>query len=233
MKKTFLLLLLCAAMLLSCVSCSKEKYDLLSSTTQGTMTFDVRGKSGKAKQIVVKDNGNIIWTEKLDLDSSVTTLGAACGFVASDLNFDGALDIQIAQSVAGDCVSYLCWLWDAESASYLPCEALNGLYNVMADAERKCVFVFDQKIEREQYADASISTNTTDFTTQYVWAGGILTPKMRLSLTYYSKRDVYQASVAYYNAATGEFEIDNTQERWLRTDEELAEYDTSALYYFK
>ena len=169
-----------------------------------------------------------MWSQTVDVDKKVGNLHNTYGLVVEDLNFDGNADIKVAEKVSGDCVSYSCWLYDANSGSYQKSEAFNGLYNVKADAERKAVLAFSQSIVKEDGA-----TTTTDSTTQYLWKDGALVPNMRLSLSYYSESNVYCSSVAYYNPTDGSFEIDNEQEHWFFSEAERNAYDFSALYYFK
>ena len=61
----------------------------------------------------------------------------------------------------------------------------------------------------------------------------MLTPKMRISLSYYSENNVYCSSVAYYNEATGKFEEDYEKEHWYFSEAERQAQDFSGLYYFK
>ncbi len=233
MKKSILCLLLCAITLLSLASCAREKYDLLYSVDVGDTTYCVRGSDARAKQLVVKKGDEILWAKKVKVDREVGALGGSYGFEATDLNFDGVTDLMIASEVEGDCISYLCYLWDAKQNDYLLSEELGGLYNVRANAELKAVFGFSHAHEDEKaYLDVPAATIDSDIATKYVWKDGKLLPQMRTSVTFYSETNRYLYSVAYYNEETREWTDDYYSEKWF-TPEQYAEQDMSFLYYFR
>lgn len=233
MKNRLLLTLLAILTLLSFSACGKEPYSLLHTVDYGGRTYCVRGSDMRAKRVVVKEGDEVIWSQKVKVDSSVGTQGGGYGFEVLDLNFDGFADFMIANDVAGDSISYLCWLWDNETGDYVKSEALTGLCNVRINEELQAVFAFAHTYETEKaYLDVPATTTTSDSTTKYVWKDGVLTPDIRVSLTYFSETDRYLYSVAYYNAETGEMEEDYTKEQWW-TPEEYKTRDLSVLYYFK
>ena len=233
MKKRIVGCLLCILVLFGCVSCATERHDLLYTTEQAGLTYCVRGSGTRAKQIVVKRGEEILFAQKVKVDSNVGTRGGSYGLTVVDLNFDGNDDVMIANDVYGDCVSYLCWLWDAPTNSYVQSESLSGLCNLATNAEKEAVFAFSHTFKREQaYLDVPEATITSDITTKYVWTDGVLTPDIRISLIYYSETDMYCLSIAYYDAETQQFSIDNTKEDWIKSSE-IDKYDLSELYYFK
>lgn len=233
MKKRVLLILLTLAALLTCLGCGKESHDLLREIECGGRVYCVRGSNMRAKRIVVKENGEVVWSKRVKVDSSVGTRNGTYGFDVLDLNFDGFVDFMIADDVSGDCTSYKCWLWDAEQGDYVLSEALTGLCNVVTDVRLQAVFAFTHTYETEKaYADVPATSTTADCTTKYIWKDGVLTPSIRASITYFSETDLYLYSVAYFNEETKMFEEDYVKEQWL-TPEEYKSKDLSFLYYFK
>lgn len=230
MRKKILLLLLCAALLLPLASC-KERYDLLYSEEHDGITYCVRGTGNTAKQIVVKEGDKVLWYQGVKIDGSVGNLNGNYGFSVLDLNFDGQLDLMIAQKVEGELVSYLCFLKDPDAFNYQLSEELSELVNIKVDERLKAIFGFSQSVTYEQeYGDEKPYKVSTDTTTKYVWEDGKCIPHTRVSLSYFEKTDRYCYSVAYYDEVAKEFEISN--DIWL-TPEEYAEEDMSFLYYFK
>lgn len=233
-------MLLSLVMLVSVTACAKEKYDLLYATDEltetagtATRTFCVRGSDMRARQIVVKEGDKIIWNEKVKVDSDVGSRGGNYGFEVLDLNFDGYNDFMIADNVAGDCTSYICWLWDTNEGTYVKSEALTGLCNIKTDSELGAIFSFSHNYEKEgAYLDVPETNITTDSATKYIWKDGALTPDIRASIIYYSETNMYLYSVAYYNEETQAWDEDYAAERWL-TPEQYKTYDMGFLYYFK
>ena len=230
MKKKILLLLLCIALLVPLASCA-EKHELLYSEEHDGITYCVRGKQNTAMQVVVKEGDKVLWSQTVNVDKSVGNLDGDYGLEIRDLNFDGHLDLMIAEKVDGDCVSYLCWLKDPEKDTYQASDSLSGLVNIKADEKLKAIFGFSHSLTYEQeYGDAKASAISTDTATKYVWERGSLIPHTRVSLTYYERTDRYCYSVSYYNEITEEF--DDSNDIWL-TPEEYQEEDMSFLYYFR
>ena len=230
MKKRIVAGLICLLVLLGCVSCARERHDLLYSTEQGDLTFCVRGNTTRPKQIVVKRGEEILLAQKIKVDSSVGSLDGSYGLTVLDLNFDGHNDVMVANDVFGECVSYLCWLWDNENSQFVKSESLSGLCNISVNTEKKSVFAFSHTFERERaYLDVPETTIATDITTKYVWTDGVLTPNIRISLTHYSETEMYCLSIAYYDTEAKQFSIDNTKEDWIKASE-IGEYDLSELY---
>ncbi|MBE6627537.1 MAG: hypothetical protein E7629_01285 [Ruminococcaceae bacterium] len=228
--KLLTLCLLCMALLFPLTSC-KERYDLLYSEEHDGITYCVRGTGNTVKQIVVKEGDKVLWYQGVQIDGSVGNLNGNYGFSVLDLNFDGQLDLMIAQKAEGEQITYLCWLKSAEGYDYQPSETLSGLNNIKADERLKAIFGFSQSVTYEQeYGDEKPYKISTDTTTKYVWEDGKCIPHTRVSLSYFEKTDRYCYSVAYYDEVAKEFEISN--DIWL-TPEEYAEEDMSFLYYFK
>ncbi len=231
MKKKILLLLLACLMLLPVASCAREKHDLLYETTVGPITYCVRGKNMKARQIVLKAEGEVIWADDVKVSSSVGSMGGTYGFEVLDLNFDGYQDFMIADKTAGKETSYLCWLWHQDEGVYRLNEDLSGLCNIRADRELKAIFAFSHTYEFEEaYLDAPASQTTVDSTTKYEWKDGRLTPSIRASIAFYSESKLYCYSVAYYDEELGRF--GDSDDNWM-TPEEYKTYDMSFLYYFE
>jgi len=233
MKKRILGCILCIILLLSSVSCARERHDLLYSVEQNGLTFCVRGTETRPKQIVVKRGEELLLAKRIKVDSSVGSRDGDFGLTVLDLNFDGNDDVMIANDVLGECVSYLCWLWDAEKNEFVQSDELSGLCNLAVNQEKKAVFAYAHTFEREQaYVDVPEATVSSDITTKYEWIDGVLTPDIRISLTYYSETDMYCLSIAYYDTETKQFSIDMTKEEWIEASE-IDEYDLGELYYFR
>ena len=231
MKKRALMILLCIALLLSVASCATERFDELYSETVGELTFFVRGSGTRPKQIVVKQGEEIVWAKRVKVSKDIGTRGGNYGFTATDLNFDGMTDLMIADEISGDCVSYLCYLWDAEKSTFQYSEALSDLYNVKPDAEKKALLGFTHISEKISKQEVVI----TDTATMYLWKDAVLTPDRRISLTYYSETDAYCLSAKIYNPETSAFDLDieNIPDKWFLNEEDLKNYDLSQLYYFR
>lgn len=231
MKTKIIPLLLCLTLLLSFSACSQEKHSLLYSEEHNGITYCVRGSKKLAKQIVVKEGDEIIWTKSVKIDKGVGSLNGNYGFEVLDLNFDGYLDLMIVEQVASDCHSYRCWLKIPETNSYELSEELSGLSNIKADPELQAIFAFSHEFEREkEYSDVASTTISTDSTTKYIWNEGVFTPQIKASITFYSESNLYCYSLAYYDEETQQFE--DSDDKWL-TPEEYKTYDMSFLYYFK
>ena len=232
MKKRIVSILLTLALLLALAACSAEQYDALYVIDgENGMTFTVRGSGTRPKQIVVKNGDEIIWKTKVKIPRSVGSLGGHYGFEIIDLNFDGYNDLMLADGVSGECISYICWLYDEASGKYVRSEQLSGLCNIHADADLKALLAYTHTYTMEQaYADVPASYITVDSTTKYVWNDGNLTPEVRASISYYSETEMYQYSVAVYDSENGTFA--DSDDKWL-SPEEYKTYDMSFLYYFK
>lgn len=229
--KILFLCILCVALMLPLASCAKEKGDLLWSEEIEHISYCVRGKGNNARQLVVKEDNKVLWHQTVQIDDSVGNLNGNYGFSVLDLNFDGQLDLMIAQKVEGELVSYLCFLKDPDAFNYQLSEELSELVNIKVDERLGAIFGFSQSVTYEQeYGDEKPYKVSTDTTTKYVWEDGKCIPHTRVSLAYFEKTDRYCYSVAYYDEVAKEFEISN--DIWL-TPEEYAEEDMSFLYYFK
>ena len=147
MKIRILSILLCLCMMLSFLTaCAGERHDLLRSLDVGDRTFCVRGTGTRVKQIVVKQADTILWSSSVKVEKNVGTRGGSYGFDAVDLNFDGYTDISLAYDLKGECLFYRCWLYDAQSNTYVLSDELTGLANLQADAEKQCLFGFTNRI---------------------------------------------------------------------------------------
>jgi len=227
-KKLYSLILCILLLLPLCTACVWERHDLLCEIEQNGITFCVRGKSDRVKQIVVKENGKAIWSKSIKTDRDMGKIDDAYGLLVQDLNFDGYDDILIAVAKDGECVSYECYLRVGRDPKYKLHEELSAMYNVRADAERKAIFAFEQ-------SDETLEDNTyitCDKTIKYLWVEGELVPDMYAAI-YHSSNYVqypYRYAVAYYDEELGRF-LDSADD-WL-TEEEYQAQDWSFLYYFK
>ena len=230
MKFTKLLsLLLCVLLLLPLISsCAWERYDLLYEVEQNGLTFCARGKGNRVKQIVVKENGEVIWSKSVKTDRRMGKIDDAYGLSIQDLDFDGYDDILIATKKEGDCISYECYLRVGAKKQYNLSKKFEGLYNLKADARLGAVFAFEQI--REARGDDAYTT--CDKAVKYLWKNGELVPDMFVSISYYSASELYPYcySVAYYDEELGDF-LDSS-DNWL-TEEEYEAADMSVIYYFK
>ncbi len=231
MKTRILALLLGVLILLSLASCTREKHDLMYSCTGGNRTFCVRGEDEKPLQVVVKEGDDLIWAADVKVSSSVGAQNGTYGLSVADLNFDGHLDILLMQSVSGEEISYLAWLWNAERETYSTSEALSALKNITPVPERKAILAFS----REKETRGGQLVQSTDSTVQYVWKSGELVPERCISLTYYAENAAWCLSAKIYNPQTDDFDTDinGTPDRWFFSAAELDAYDLSQLYYFR
>ncbi len=235
MKTRILSILLCLCMMLSLLTaCASERHDLLRTLDVGDRTFCVRGTGTRVKQIVVKQQDTILWSSSVKVEKKVGTRGGSYGFDAVDLNFDGYTDIMLAYDLQGECLFYRCWLYDAQSNTYVLSDALTGLANLQADAEKQCLFGFTNRITSTPAPSPEFSgiTVNTDAATKYIWKDGELIPSIRVSITHYSETDTYCYSVAYYNEETKQLEEEPDMENWL-THDEYMDADLGFLYYFR
>ena len=225
-------LVLCLLLLLPiCTSCVWERHDLLYEVEKNGLTFSVRGKGDRVKQIVVKENGKAIWSKSIDTDKKMGKIDDAYGFSVQDLNFDGYDDFLIAVEKNGDCVSYECYLRVPRKDKFELNETLSAMYNVKADAELKAIFAFEQSVD---YREDGFYI-TCDKTTKYLWNGNKLVPDMYSAIyqLYNSPEGAqkpYWWAVAYYDEELGDF-LDS-DDQWL-TAEEYQARDWSFIYYFK
>ena len=231
MKKRALILILCFSLLLPLASCARERFDELYTETVGELTFAVRGKNTRPRQIVVKRGEEILWAKKVKVKKDLGAQGGNYGFVATDLNFDGTTDFMIADEISGDCISYLCYLWNTEKETFQYSKELSELYNIRPDSEKKALRGFTHVSEKISRREVVI----TDAATMYIWKDGALTPERRISLTYYSETDAYCLSARIYNPETSAFDLDieSFPDKWFLTEEALKDYDLSQLYYFR
>ena len=222
-------LLLCVLLLLPLMaSCARERFDLLYEVEQNGLTFSARGEGERVKQIVVKEDGKVIWSKRVRTDRKMKKIDDTYGLSVQDLDFDGYDDILIATAREGDRISYDCYLRVNAKPQYDLSETLEGLYNVMADADLKAIFAYEESVE----ARGNDAYLRTDKVTKYFWKDGKLIPDMYAAIHYYSGGDQkpYCYAVAYYDEELGDF-LDST-DKWL-TKEEYEAADWSFLYYFK
>lgn len=225
----FVSLLLCALLLLPILtSCVWERHELLYEVEQNGLTYSVRGKDGRVKQIVVKENGKAIWSKSIQTDRKMAKIDDAYGFLLQDLNFDGYDDILIATQKEGECVTYDCYIRLGKEIKYKRNEELSSLYNVRADERLQAIFAFEQT--REARGDNAYTT--CDKAVKYFWKEGKLVPDMYVAIHYYSNSELhpYCYAVSYYDEELGKFM--DSYDDWL-TKEEYKNADLSVLYYFK
>ena len=80
--------------------------------TEITITYKDRNyvlgfSRNTAKQIVVNEGDKILWYQTVEIDKSVGNLNDRYGLEILDLNFDGQLDLMIAEKVEDQLVSSL------------------------------------------------------------------------------------------------------------------------------
>ena len=222
-------LLLCALLLLPLLaSCATERFELLYEIEQNGLTFCACGKDNRVKQIIVKENGRVIWSKRVKTDKRMGKVNDTYGLSVQDLDFDGYDDILIATEAEGDCVYYDCYWRVGAKPQYNRSEVLSGLCNVKADADLQAIFVFEQTVE----ARGTDEFIKTDKVTKFFWKDGSLVPDMYAAIHYYSggEQKPYCYAVAYYDEELNDF-LDST-DKWL-TKEEYEASDWSFLYYFK
>ena len=222
-------LLLCVLLLLPILSsCVWERHTLLLEVEQNGITYSVRGKGERVKQIVVKKDGKAVWSKSVKTNRKMEKVDENYGLSIQDLNFDGYDDILIATQKEGDCVTYECYIRKGSDYKYERNEELSALYNVKADARLGAIFAFEQT--REARGDDAYTT--CDKAVKYLWKDGKLVPDMYVALHYYSDSELhpYCYAVSYYDEELGKF-LDSYDD-WL-TEEDYKNSDLSVLYYFK
>ncbi len=222
-------LVLCMLLLLPlCTACASERYELLYEIEQGGLTFSARGTDGRVKQIVVKENGEVIWSKRVRTDRGMGKINDTYGLSVQDIDFDGYDDILIATEKDEKCIRYDCYVRVGSKPQYNLHEELSGKCNIMADARLGAIFTFEQSAE----ARGDDAYLTTDKAVKYLWKNGMLVPDMYAAIHYYSggERTPYCYSVAYYDEELGRF-LDSS-DNWL-TKEEFEAADWSFLYYFE
>lgn len=222
-------LILCVLLLLPlCTSCAWERYDLLYEVEQNGITYSARGKGDHVKQIVVKEQGKIIWSKSVKTDRRMAKVDETYGLSIQDLDFDGYDDILIATKRSGECIAYDCYVRVGAKKQYNLWNEFEGLYNIKADERLGAIFAFEQT--REARGDDAYAT--CNKATKYFWKEGKLVPDMYVALHYYSNSEQYPYcyAIAYYDEELGDF-LDSS-DKWL-TEEEYEAADLSVLYYFK
>ena len=222
-------LLLCTLLLLPLlVSCKGERFDLLYEVEQNGLTFCARGKGDRVKQIVVKEDGKVIWSKRVVTDKKMEKTDNTYGLAVQDVDFDGYDDILIAIETKGEGTRYDCYVRVGAKPQYNLHEELSALLTVKADERLEAIFTFSESME----ARGDSAYLRTDKVTKYFWQNGKLVPDMYVAIHYYSAGDQkpYCYSVAYYDEELGDF-LDST-DKWL-TKEEYESTDWSFLYYFK
>ena len=222
-------LFLCVLMLLpTLTSCNSERFDLLYEVEQNGLTFCARGTGERVKQIVVKENGEVIWSKRVRTDRKMGKTNDTYGLSVQDLDFDGYDDILIAIERDGECIRYDCYIRAGTKPQYNLHEELSKLYNVKADARLGAIFAFEQDTD----ARGNDEYLRTDKTVKYLWNNGELVPDMYAAVQYYSggEQKPYFYSVAYYDEDLKDF--GDSTDVWL-TEEEYEATDWSFLYYFR
>ena len=222
-------LLMCVLLLLPLLaSCATERFDLLYEIQQNRLTYCVRGKDDRVKQIVVKENGKAIWSKRVRVDRNMEKIDDTYGLLVQDLDFDGYDDILIATSKEGECIGYNCYIRVGKKVQYNLNEELSELNNVRADARLKAIFAFEQTTE----ARGDNAYLSTDKVTKYFWQNGKLVPDMYAAIHYYSggEQKPYCYAVAEYDEDLGRFA--DSSDKWL-TEKEYQDTDWSFFYYFK
>ena len=222
-------LILCLLLLFPvCTSCVWERHELLCEVEQNGITYCVRGKDERVKQIIVKKNGKAIWSKSITTDKNMGKIDDVYGLSVQDLNFDGYEDILIAVEKNGECISYQCYLRVPGKDKFELDKALSALCNVKADATLKAIFAFEQSVD---YREEGFHI-TCDKTTKYLWEDDKLVPDTYAAI-YHSSENVqkpYRYAVAYYDSDLKDF-LDS-DDVWLTVEDYQAQ-DWSFLYYFK
>ncbi len=232
MMKRIVTVLLLAALLLSLAGCGGEKYDLLYETTVENRVYSVRGTDHLPRQLTVKENGSLLFAEKLEVDKQVGSLGGHYGLEVADLNFDGYLDMMLPTKSTGECLAYTCFLWEPSTGGYRLSEALTGLCNIRVDAEGKYLLTFSQSYEVQQEFEGDEIRSLSDTATQYVWESGRLIAHTVAKLTHYESVDIdyYCYELSYFDPTTGTLGEPHDK---ILTPEEYKNADFSFLYYFR
>ncbi len=228
--KRILIPVLILSLLLPLSSCAASG-KLLVSHTEGTLRFDVYGgKKARRIEICNTESGKT-QTVRIYQRKSVGEQNGNFGFAVMDLNFDGYADFKIAKKAAGEMLTEVVYLYDPVSASFKKSKSFEGLFTLGVLPNEHAILSFTHaESETKEYSDAGIVYTVTDAATAYQWQDGKLVPYRRVSLTYYSERDIYLLAVADYSEATGTF--GDSEDRWL-SPEKVTETDLSALYYFR
>jgi hypothetical protein len=228
--KRILISILILSLLLPLSSCSASN-KLLASHTEGAFRFEVYG--GKRARLVKISNMENGMTQKIRIrqKKSVGDMNGTFGFAVMDLNFDGYADFKIAKSAEGEMQTETVFLYDPTSASFKKSKSFDGLCTLGVLPNERAVLAFTHtQSETKEYSDAGRVYTVTDAAIAYQWKADKLVPYRRVSLTYFSERDIYLLSVADYSEETGSF--GDSEDRWI-SPEEISDVDLSALYYFR
>ncbi len=228
--KRILISILILSLLLPLSSCAASR-KLLVNHTEGIFHFEVYGgKRARFVKIVNAENGT---TQKIRIrqKKNVGDQGGSFGFAVMDFNFDGYGDFKIAKRAEGEMLTETVYLYDPASASFKKSEAFDGLCTLgVLPGERAILAFTHTQSETKEYSDVGRVYTVTDAATAYQWQEGVLVPYRRVSLTYFSERDIYMLSVADYSEVTGTF--GDSEDRWL-SPETIVDVDLSVLYYFR
>jgi len=103
----------------------------------GLDVYDENGKSILSADFSeTSDDGEVtgyhVYNEMMD----------TMGLHVTDVNFDGYRDVIILNTFSGAHANtwYDCWLWDAETESFVKSESFSEICNPALDAEKKCIY---------------------------------------------------------------------------------------------
>ena len=231
MKKTSLLLfsILLVLSLFSLASCAASAP--LYTQTDGARTYAIYGSGKRPTRILVTENGNTVWEQRVTVKKAVGERNGTYGFAVLDLNFDGYADIKIAIDGKDDQLTERVFLQIPETGSYAESELFKGLYTLGTDPTQQAVFSFTHQTSySKDYEEGKGIYISEDVTTAHIWENGVLVPYRRVSLTYYSERNVYIYSVSDYNETDGTFY--DSDDKLIYPDQ-FEKTDFGFLYYFR
>lgn len=198
-----------AAALSSCMG------SVLHQTTDGDLTYTLRGSGDRVEQITVTRDGKRVATyQKRGLPAA--ECGENYGFRLTDLNFDrkGDMQLLILREDGGDI--YATYLWDEEKGEHVYSNALSSLRDMGMIASLEAITAREFEITIDPATD-----DTPDFEIRreafviYRWENGNLTPVHRKELTYYEESDIYCYLIQERNE---QGEWDTVRESWITAD---------------
>ncbi len=189
--------------------------NVLDTVGAGDFRFDLCGSGGLSRIIVYKDG-------KKTATVRTSSVGAASdhyGVTVTDLNFDGAPDLLVAQTQKGDDRCYAVWTWNAATGTYRSADAVAEAPNVTVDETYECLvshatetrYVGEDAYGTVYYEEAEIYRIFRSFK-------GEIVEFARYELVYYTKNDIHAFLISRFDETENKLSP-FSEDHWLSASE--------------